>query len=136
MERRHPAPEFRPMSQRYNSAPEANMCRFPVHIVTDGVTELQFCMIFRPECGAASLWHAAKVTRYNKPNIKLLRRAKGTLLQFVGDVDYDMSRSFATPPKFLQPALAKARGLCYRVSRRRALPWFAANLWGWPLSGG
>ena len=27
-------------------------------------------------------------------------------------------------------ALAKARGLCCRVSRRRALPWLAANLWG------
>ena len=31
-----------------------------------------------------------------------------------------------------QPALAKARGLRCRVSRRRALPWLAANLWGRP----
>ena len=56
MERGHPASEFRPMSQRCKSAPKANMCRLPVYIITVGVTELQFCMIFRPECGAASLW--------------------------------------------------------------------------------
>ena len=31
-----------------------------------------------------------------------------------------------------QPALAKARGLRSRVSRRRALPWLAANWWGRP----
>ena len=29
-----------------------------------------------------------------------------------------------------QTAIAKARDLCCRVSRRRALPWLAANLWG------
>ena len=29
-----------------------------------------------------------------------------------------------------QPAIAKARDLCCRVSRQRALPWLAANLWG------
>ena len=59
------------------------------------VAGLKFYMIFALNV-AACLWHASKATRYNKPIVRLLRRAKGTRLLFVGNIDSDMPMGFAT----------------------------------------
>ena len=43
---------------------------------------------------AACLWHASKVLQHNRLIVRLLRRAKGTLLLFVGNIDFDIRKSF------------------------------------------
>lgn len=39
----------------------------------------------------------SKELRYNRSIVRCLKRAKGTMLLFVGDIDSDISRNYAVP---------------------------------------